>query len=271
MNKDDFFEIRYPAVRQFTADTGVLGRNKHDVRALLEVDVSQPLVKIKELRAQGKKISFLAWFIKVLADVVAQHPPINGIRKGRHKVVVFRNVNISTVVEKQVDGTAVPLALLLRDVNHKSMLQISDEIQAAIQQPVENEADLVLGQGENRALLKLALGMPQWLRLGIMRTFILKKPQRMQDMMGTVMVTSLGAVGGMSGWIIPASMHPLSLAIGSLTKKPVIQQGEIHKRSVLNLTVAIDHDVIDGMPALRFAEDLVARLQKGEGLDGKDA
>jgi pyruvate/2-oxoglutarate dehydrogenase complex dihydrolipoamide acyltransferase (E2) component len=267
MENQEFVKIKYPPVRQFTADTGRIGREKHFVRALVEVDITDALQKIKELRSPGKKVSILSWFIKVVADTVALHPPINGIHQGRNSVVVFKSVDISTVVEKVVDGVHVPLPLVLRGANGKSYFQLNDEIQSAVVQSVMNEGNLVLGKGENKLLLKLGAAMPQWLRLFIMRTFILGNPQRMQNMMGTVMVTSLGTVGRVSGWIIPTGMHPLSIGIGSLNKKPAIYQGTIQKRDILHLTIAIDHDVIDGMPALKFVDDLVARLENGAGLE----
>lgn len=266
MKDEDFIRIQYPAVRKFTSDTGKIDRDKHYVRTLLEVDVSEALQKIKRLRTPGKKLSFLAWFVKVLADTTTKHPPINGIRKGRNTVVVPKNVNISVVVERKVNGTPVPLPLVLREVNKKTPFQINDEIQAAITQPLKHEGNLILGEGENAALLKLGLIVPQWLRLFIMRVFILGNPQRMQDMMGTVMVSTLKTVGGLSGWIIPASMHPLSIGIGSLNKKPAIYKGEITRRDILHLTLAFDHDVIDGMPALAFVDELVSRMEAGAGL-----
>ena len=258
---------RYPAVRVLTADTGRIDHDKHYVKAFLEVDVTTALQKLKALRAPGKKVSFQAWFIKLLADSVALHPPVNGIHKGRDQVLVFRSVNVSTVVEKMVDGVPVPLPLALKDVNMKTCYELNDELQAAISQLITDEDSPALGKGENRLLIKLALAMPQWLRLFIMRTFILGDPHRMQKMMGTVMVTSVGSVSHLSGWILPTSMHPLSLAIGSINKKPAIFEGEIQKRSILHLTVAIDHDVIDGVPAMRFMDDFVSKLEKGSGLD----
>lgn len=267
MNDQDFKVFTYPPVRQFTADTGRLDCDRHFVRALLEVDVTDALLKIRALRAPGKKVSFLAWFIKVTADTAALHPPISGVHRGRDRVVAFKSVDISTVVEKSVEGVAVPLPLVLRGANEKTYFQINDEIQAAVGQAVVDEGNLVLGKGQNAFFLKLAVGMPQWLRLWIMRRLILGKPQRMQTMMGTVMITSLGTVGRYTGWIIPTSMHPLSIGIGTLNKKPVVHDGEIQKREILHLTVAIDHDVIDGMPAFKFVDDLVSRLQAGEGLD----
>jgi len=267
MQEPDLIEIHYPAVRQFTADTGRIGREKHYIRSLLEVDITDALQKIKALRAPGRKVSFQAWFIKVLADTVAKHPPVNGIRKGRNTVVVFKSVDVATIVEKKVDGVPVPLPLVLRGANTKTCFQLNDEIQAAVVQSVQNEGNLVLGEGENPALLRLAAVLPQWLRLLYMRAIILSHPQRMQKMMGTVIVTSLGTVGRLTGWIIPTSMHPLSIGIGSLNKKPAVYQGIIQKRDILHLTIAVDHDVIDGMPALKFVDDLVARLESGALLD----
>lgn len=267
MKDTDFFTIEYPAVRQFTTDIGRLDHGKHYVRALLEVDVTAALQKLRQLRAPGRKVSFLAWFLKVLADAVAGHPPINGVRQGRRRIVVFKQVNISVIVEKQVDGRSVPLPLVLRDVANKTALELSAEIQAAIEQSVEHAGNLVLGRGERRGLLNLGLALPQWMRLAFMRAFILGNPQRVQNMMGTVMISSLGTVGRLSGWMLPTSMHPLSIGIGSLNKKPAVYQGAIQKRDILHLTVAFDHDVIDGMPARAFVDELVARLEAGAGLD----
>lgn len=267
MGNSEYMEIRYPSVRQFTSDTGIIDRGKHYVRALLEVDVTDALQKIKVIRVPEKKVSFLAWFIKVLADTVAQHPPIDGIKNGRNSVLVFQSVDVSTIVEKTVQGVPVPLPLVLREANRKTCFQLSDEIQSAVAQSVDHEGNLVLGKGENSFILGMGAAMPQWLRLFIMRRFILGNPQRMHRMMGTVMVTSLGTVGRMSGWIIPTSMHPLSIGIGSLNKKPVIHDGTIQKRDILHLTIAIDHDIIDGMPAFKFVDDLVTRLEKGSALE----
>lgn len=266
MNNEEFIKVQYPGVRVFTADTGRINRDKHYVKALLEVDITNALQNLKEIRTPGKKISFQAWFIKLLADVVALHPPINGIQSGQNQVLAFQRVDVSTVVEKLVDDVPVPLPLTLRAANTKTCLEINEEIRSAISQNIKDESSLVLGKGENRFLIRLALALPQWLRLFIMRKFILGNPHCMQQMMGTVMVTSLGNVGHLSGWILPTSMHPLSIAIGSINKKPAIYAGEIQKRSILHLTIGVDHDVIDGMPAMRFMDDFVFQLEKGSGL-----
>ena len=177
MDTNDYRRINYPPVRQFTADMGRISREKHNILTLLELDITDVLKKIKEIREPGKKVSLLAWFIKVLADTVANHPPINGIKAGRTSVVVFDRIDISTIVEKVVDGVAVPLPLVLRGANQKTHFQINNEIQAAVSQSVDHEGNYVLGGNEHSFLMKLAVASPRWLRLFYLRRFILGVPK----------------------------------------------------------------------------------------------
>ncbi len=270
MPENKFHEIEYPSSRQLTFDVGKIGLGKHHVKAFLEVDVSEARRLIKEARRNGKKISFTAWLLKVIADCVALHPPIAGVRRGKgNKVVVFEEVDISIVVEKEVNGVRVPLPYVLRKAEQKSLGQIQDEIETAKAQRIEDEGDYVLGEARSTLGMRLFVRLPQWLRLALMRGFVLNHPQRVKDMMGTVMVTTTGMVGHTRGWIVPFSMHSLCLALGSLNVQPAVQQGEIQKREILHLTVLIDHDVIDGVPAARFVDDLVKKIQAGWGLEGE--
>jgi len=267
MPENQSYEISYPSSRQLTFDVGRIGLAKHHVRALLEVDVTEGRRLIKQSRHSGRKISFTAWLIKAIADCVALHPPIAGVNNARHnKVLVFEDVDISIVVEKDVDGARVPLPYVIRKADKKSLCQIQDEIEAAKSQKVENEGNYVLGEEQSTLGMKLFVKLPQWLRLILMRLLVLNHPQRVKDMMGTVMITTAGMIGHTRGWIMPFGMHPLCLAFGSLNEQAAVYKGEIQKREILHLTVLIDHDVIDGIPAARFVDDLVKKLQDGFGL-----
>ena len=260
-------ELPYPSSRRFTFDVGKIGREKHHVRALLEVDVTDARKKIKLLRRSGNKVSFLAWLIKTIADCVALHPPVNGINRPRvNKVVVFSDVDISLVIEKEVYGTKVPLPCIIGNADQKSVFQIYTEIESAKSQYFEDEGDYVLGKRRNPAVMKLFTKLPQRIRLMLMRKFVFSKPQRQKDMMGTVMVTTAGMAGHARGWIMPYSIHPLGLAFGSLSEKPAAFRGEVRIRQILHLTVSVDHDVIDGVPAAKFVDDLVCMMEKGHGL-----
>jgi pyruvate/2-oxoglutarate dehydrogenase complex dihydrolipoamide acyltransferase (E2) component len=261
------YAIPYPSSRQLTFDVGKIGLAKHHVRALLEVDVTEARSIIKKNRQRGNKLSFTAWLIKTIADCIALHPPIAGINDAKNnRVLVFNDVDISIVVEKNVNGVRVPLPYVIRKADQKPLSEIQDEIESAKSQTVHGEGDYVLGEAQSTQGMRLFVRLPQWLRLILMRLLVLNHPQRVKDMMGTVMITTAGMVGHTRGWIIPFSMHPLCLAIGSLNEQAAVYRGEIQKREILHLTALIDHDVIDGVPAARFVDDLVKKLQSGFGL-----
>lgn len=267
MQERPSYEIPYPSSRQLTFDLGKIGLAKHHVRALLEVDVTEARRLIKQNRHRGARISFTAWLIKAIADCVALHPQVAGVNDAkRNRVLVFQDVDISIVVEKEVNGARVPLPYVIRKSDKKSLSQIQEEIEAAKSQQVRGEGDYVLGDRYSTTGMKLFVRLPQRLRLILMRLLVLNHPQRVKDMMGTVMITTAGMVGHTRGWIVPFSMHPLGLALGSLNEQAAVYRGEIQKREILHLTVLIDHDVIDGVPAARFVDDLVKKLQIGFGL-----
>lgn len=267
MQQKQFYEIPYPSSRQLTFDVGRIGLAKHHVRALLEVDVTEARRLIKQNRHSGRKLSFTAWLIKSIADCVALHPPVAGVNDAkRNRVLVFEDVDISIAVEKEVNGVRVPLPYVIRKADKKTLCEIQAEIQSAKSQAFGGEGDYVLGEEYSTMGMKFFVKLPGWLRLILMRVLVLNHPQRVKDMMGTVMITTAGMVGHTRGWIMPFSMHPLCLAFGTLNEQAAVYKGVIQKREILHLTVLIDHDVIDGVPAARFVDDLVKKLQAGAGL-----
>jgi len=52
--------------------------------------------------------------------------------------------------------------------------------------------------------------------------------------------------------------------VGSIIRKPVVINNEIKVREILNMTVLVDHDVIDGAPMVRFLDDLTDYLETGK-------
>lgn len=266
MSQKPFLTIEYPSSRQLTFDVGKIARGKHFVTALLEVDVTDAWTAVRQSRRAGRPVSFTAWLIKVIADCVALHPQAAGINcPRRNRVIIFDDADISIVVEKEVNGVPVPLPYTIRCAGSKTLEQIHTEIETAKAQPVSDESGYVLGRNSRALWMKIYTSLPQWLRLILFRALILNDPRRVKKAMGTVMVTTTGMVGHTHGWIIPTSMHSLCLALGSLNEQPVVHKGEIEKRMVLHLTVLVDHDVIDGMPAARFVDDLVVRMESGFG------
>ena len=81
--------------------------------------------------------------------------------------------------------------------------------------------------------------------------------------MGNVSITSPGMMGKVNGWFIHRSIHPISFGIGSILKKPTVVDSEIKIREILNMTILIDHDVIDGAPMVRFLKELTKQIETG--------
>lgn len=254
-------ELSYPSSRQFTFDLGKIGRSKHHVKALLEIDVTDARKFIRRSRLSGEKLSFLSWIIKVTADTVSRHPAAAGINRPRkNKTVIFEDIDISIIVEKNIHGKKVPLPYLIRKADKKTPSEIFFEIESAKTKHVEDEKDYVLSKEYNPSIIKLFLLLPQWIRLLLTRLFM-SNPYKVKKMMGTVVITTAGMAGSKHGWIIPYSMHSLSFALGSINLQPVVYKNEICKREILHLTALIDHDVIDGVPAALFIEEFVKNIE----------
>ena len=247
--------------RQFTVDVGVLGRKKHRVQALLELDVTACRQFLQKYRDENNvEVSFTAWIIKCISQAVVEHKDVHAIRQGNNQLVIFDEIDISLLVEKELHGEKVPLPIVLRKTNEKTAEQIHQEIRQAKAQPVYDEKNYVLGEKQSKWGIKLFLAMPQVLRLWIWR-LILRNPQRMKEMMGTVVVTSVGMIGNIKGWLIPSSIHPVAFAMGSIVKRPGVIEDQIEIREYLPLTILIDHDVVDGAPAARFLSRLTEIIE----------
>jgi len=261
------YEIKqFPSSRQSTLDVGYLGLRKHHVQALLELDVTRARQLIKDYRARKKEgLSFTAWVIKCIGQAISENKSVHAVRRGKNKLVIFDDIDISIVVEKDFKGEKVPLPLVIREVNSKTITEIHREIRVAKEQPIASEEDYVLGENQYRWLMKLYVALPQFLRLLIWRGFILKNPFLIKKMAGTVVVTSVGMIGAVKGWVIPVSPLPLCFALGSIVRKPGVVKGQIEIREYLRMTILIDHDVIDGAPAARFVSRLTELIESGYG------
>lgn len=80
---------------------------------------------------------------------------------------------------------------------------------------------------------------------------------------GTITVSNLGAFGIDTG--TPMVNHPQAaiVFVGSLSDQVVVRDGNVVIRPILNVSVAFDHRVIDGMTGARFTSALKRRLEAG--------
>jgi hypothetical protein len=94
-----------------------------------------------------------------------------------------------------------------------------------------------------------------------------RDPTRLVTAAGTVGVTALGMAGRGGGWGLAPAGQSVLLIVGGITRKPAAIEERVELRDMLNLTVAFDHDVVDGAPAARFVNRLVELIESGYGLE----
>lgn len=263
MNK--FRTIKFPRSRIATIDVFEAGRRRHHVAGLLEVDVTKTREEIRIYnRGKNEKISFTAWMISVIGRTIKHHETAASFLKGKNRLMVFEDVNVSLLVEKNLSGRKVPMPLVIEKANEISIESITAQIADARKGEL-SEQDIVLKKKSGR-LEKLYYTLPGFLRRYIWK-YLIKHPKLAFKKMGNVAFTSVGMMGKVNGWFIPASVHPVCFGIGSVMKKPVVTGDEIVIREMLNMTVLLDHDVIDGANMARFISELVTRMEQGIGSD----
>jgi pyruvate/2-oxoglutarate dehydrogenase complex dihydrolipoamide acyltransferase (E2) component len=259
---------KFPSSRIATIDIGAIGLKKHHVKALIELDVTKARKLLKEKRKANEKISFYSWIIKCVSIASEEFKQIHGVKKGKREVVTFNDVDISIAIEREVEGKKVPLPYLLRKANEKSLFEINEELKNAKNQEIHNESNYVLGKEEkkNKRLMQLYYLMP-----GFMRRYIWKKiinnPFLTKNNMGTVMITAVGMIGRFNGWVVPVSIHPLCFALGSVVKKPGVVKNNIEIRDYMYMSILVDHDIIDGAPAIRALSKLSKLIENAHGLE----
>jgi len=259
-----FDTVTFPNSRVATIDVGRIAARKHGVVGLFEVDVTEARSRIRGAIRAGRDISFQAWFIKTVADVIARDPAAQALRRGARNLVLYHDVDVALTIERNLGGSKVPLASVLKKANEKTIEDLCREIAELKKAPVASEKDYSPGRA-SKASTGLFFRLPALLRRSIWR-YILGDPVLRKNTMGTVMITNVGIGKSSPGWIVPKTLHNLCIGIGSLAEKPWVHKKEIVIREILNLTVIFDHDAIDGMPAARFAGRLVEALEGAEHL-----
>ena len=72
-------------------------------------------------------------------------------------------------------------------------------------------------------------------------------------------------------WIFDVGIDRINDCIGvellCLARKAAVTDERVEPRDMLDLTVAFDHDVVDGAPAARFVKRLVELIYSGHGLE----
>jgi pyruvate/2-oxoglutarate dehydrogenase complex dihydrolipoamide acyltransferase (E2) component len=233
----------------------------HLAHALAEIDVSRAMAAIETYKAAlPEGPSFTAFLVYCLGRAVADHPVLHAYRKGRKKLVISGDVDVSTMIEKcKPDGALVPVSYVVRGANRKSMAEINDELRQAVRSDLARDP----GVSYRRRVMRL----PRPARR-LLWWWVTRDPDRFRRQWGTVMLSNVGSCMlprpffGMAG-----SFFTCTLTIGGRYERVAWVDGRPEPRQTLNVTLTVDHDIVDGAPAARFGQTLMLLIEEGAGLD----
>jgi pyruvate/2-oxoglutarate dehydrogenase complex dihydrolipoamide acyltransferase (E2) component len=197
----------------------------------------------------------------VISNVLQKYPEASAYLYSKNKLIIFNDINISILVEKKINNKKVPIPVVIEKTNLKSALEITDIIEKA--KSVELSVDEIVINKKVNFSERIYYYMPGFMRREVWR-FMLRNPKIAYKKMGNAVVTSVGMMGKINGCFIQRSVHPVSFGIGSVLKKAVVINNQIMIREILNMTILIDHDVIDGAPMVRLLNELTKSIESGE-------
>jgi pyruvate/2-oxoglutarate dehydrogenase complex dihydrolipoamide acyltransferase (E2) component len=255
--KESYRTIPFPKARQFSLDAGRLGRNKHIVHGLIEVDVTEPRRFIREHAGlTGEKLSFTAFIVHCVGEAVHRHEEVHAYMNWRRQLVIFEDVNVNTMIEVEMDGKRVPMPHILKAVNRRTVRDLHKEIRTV--QVTSDDANVA-------RFMRWFLVLPWFLR----RPFywiVMRTPQWIRKYSSSVLVSAVGMFTKGAGWGILMPNFSLNILLGGIAEKPSVVEGRIEIREILHMTLSFDHDIIDGAPAARFTNELKELIESGYGL-----
>ncbi len=216
------------------------------MHGLLEIDVTEA----KRLLGNHRPaLSFTAFIVASVARAAATHPEVHAYRSWRGQLVLHRHVDISALVEVATPQGPFPLAHVIRDANIRDVADLTGELRGAKNDPSSSGSGRWLVRGAHFGARVPGL-------IPALYTFMARSP-RLRQLTGTVAVTAVGMFGRGGGFAIaPLTLMPLQIVVGGVSPRPRVVHGQVEVRDVLDLTVTIDHNIVDGAPAARFGAEL---------------
>jgi pyruvate/2-oxoglutarate dehydrogenase complex dihydrolipoamide acyltransferase (E2) component len=247
--------------RQLAMDAFAALPPNHPMIALLELDVTDALAAIAAQRAVGTRVSLFAFLVRSIARAISEHPDLNLVRHGK-KLVRFEDVDVSVPVEVTTRDGNFPRELVLRRAHARGATDLYAELEAA-RTGFGQSGDLGAEDKGYRRAMGLLRWLPGFVRAALMRLFI-RSAFRIKQSAGTTLVTSVGKFASMPGFGFTFTTGPraAAFAVGTVSEKPWVHEGQICVRSILGFSIIVNHDLLDGAPVARFARRLQELVER---------
>lgn len=175
-------------------------------------------------RGDGQpKLTLLPFLIRALVRVLPQYPQINA-RYDDAAGLLHRHAAVHLGIATQTqNGLVVPV---LRNAQSYDLWQLATEV-----------ARLAAAARDGKA--------------------------RHEQLGGsTITLSSLGALGGIVSTPIINAPEVAIIGVNRIVERPVVSNGRIQVRAMMNLSSSFDHRIIDGWDAAKFIQDVKASLER---------
>jgi pyruvate/2-oxoglutarate dehydrogenase complex dihydrolipoamide acyltransferase (E2) component len=245
-------EVRaFPSNRRLVTAAMRAGRRKMPMYGLMDVDVT---AANRLLASHDPPSSLTAFVVASVARAAAVHPEVHAYRNWRGQLVTHHHVDVGTMVEISTPQGPFAIPHLLRDADIREVPELTAELRRVKREPSASNS----GRWLERAAPAVTR-IPG--TVGAMYA-VMARSVTARQRIGTVAVTAVGMFAGGGGFgITSLTLMSLEVIVGGMTQRPRIVDGEVAIRDVLDLTLAIDHNVVDGAPAARFAAEFRELLE----------
>jgi len=196
------------------------------VSAMDEADITE-LWKIREkekkaAEVKGIKLTILPFIIKAVIAGLSEHPYLNASLDDENEEIILKKYFNIGVATDTPEGLMVPV---IKNAKEKSILQLAEELTRLTEKARNRTIDLADMKG------------------------------------GTFTITNYGAIGGIFGTPIINYPEVAILGVGKIKDMPVVREGKIEIRKILNLSLSFDHRVVDGAEAARFLNTVISHIE----------
>jgi pyruvate/2-oxoglutarate dehydrogenase complex dihydrolipoamide acyltransferase (E2) component len=247
---------RFPPSRRLVTSAVRAGRRMMPMHGLFDVDITAARARLDK---NEPPLSLTAFVIASVARAAAAHPGVHAYRDWRGRLLEHQHVDVQVLIEVPTRQGPFGLVHVVRDADVRTVAAISAELHDVKYDPASTASGHLL----NTAAPILGR-IP-----GLFRAMyaVMSRSRSVHLATGTVQVTAVGMFADGGGFAIaPPTMASLVVVVGGVSRQPRAAGDSVEVRDVLDLTVSIDHNVVDGAPATRFAADLRRILHDADAL-----
>ncbi len=226
----------------------------------------------------GQRVSVTHAVARAFAVVLRDHPNLNAtIRRGkiwlRRDVDIFLQVAVPPEEKGDLQGADLSGACI-RKADTKPTSAIAAELKA-IADKIRARKDPMLASTKRNLSIFPPFIMRPLLRLVTWLShdwgLNLKSIGVPVDPFGSILVTSVGMMGIRHAWapLFPAAKGLGVVLVGRTYEGPIVRDGKVVPASLLPISIALDHRIVDGFQASVLARDIAKLLEDPELLDAE--